>query len=87
LEGTLITLSAILPSPFPKVAPPNKTCNAGKTRLSAAFKDEPWNPMDAMLCCPQAFMQPEILIFIALSWIKEGNSSVMTASNFEVIFV
>jgi hypothetical protein len=32
-------------------------------------------------------MQPEILIFIALSWIKDGNSSLMTASNFDVMFV
>ena len=32
-------------------------------------------------------MQPEILIFIWLSWINEGNSSLITCSNLDVILV
>ena len=62
--GILITLSENRPFPFPKFPPPNNTCNAGATNFPALI-DIPWKPISAILCCPQAFIQPLILIVIS----------------------
>ena len=49
LLGTLITLSAILPTPFPSLPPPNNICKAGAVFFSTLI-ELPCNPMCANPC-------------------------------------